>query len=104
MIICPVCGKESRDDYCIFCMRPIVTKEAERYNAQKELSLQYIESENQKSDERDRFFIDDDMGCEIAVKKRKPLTLKRIALFLLLYNIIITIIGIAVFLLDIYLF
>ena len=99
MIICPICGKESRDDYCIFCMRPIETKEAERYNAQKELSLQYIEKVS--SEERS---YDYDTIAEIPVKPRKPVTLKSIAKFLFFYNLIVFILGIIFFALDICVF
>ena len=102
MIICPICGKESRDDYCIFCMRPIETKEAQRYNTQKELSLQYVEKELSASE--DRFYTDPDMIAEVPVKPRKPITLKSIAKFLFFYNLIVFFLGIIFFALDVYMF
>lgn len=92
MITCPVCGKENSSDYCIYCMRPITTKEAALYTSQREHTIFYAVPDNYET------------IAEIPVKKRKPLTLKRIALYLLIYDLIITVLGIIIFLADIYIF
>ena len=81
MSICPVCKRECRDDYCIFCMRPITAAETTKRSARRY----------------------DDI-CDVPARTRKPFTLKRLSFILFMYNLIITVLGISAILLDIYVF